>query len=303
MSARRNGTSLEPIAAVAGLRELAPHYAAIVCDVWGVLIDGVKCFPEAAEALEKFRAAGKPVILVTNASRPDAEVRRQLAGIGVPAQCCDDLVSAGELTLGAIVARAGQACHHLGPPRDRGLFAAAREKLAAPLRMSDLAEADYVVCTGLVDDEQEQPEDYDAVLGAMRARDLPMLCANPDVVVAVGDRLYWCAGALAARYERLGGKVEHFGKPHAPIYAAARTRLDLLHGARLEPTEILAIGDGVWTDVSGAQRAGLDCLFLTGGVHVEALHPGGGDLDAAALSELLLGAKVQPKALARRLVW
>lgn len=303
MSPRRIETGLGPIAAVAGLSELAPRYEAIVCDVWGVLIDGVKCFPEAAEALTKFRAAGKPAILVTNASRPDAEVRRQLAGIGAPAECYDDLVSAGELTLAAIVARAGQACHHLGPPRDRGLFAAAEQRLGAPLRMADVAGADYVVCTGLVDDEREQPEDYDAVLGAMRARDLPMLCANPDVVVAVGDRLYWCAGALAERYERIGGTVEQFGKPHAPIYAAALARLSAMRGVTIEPAQILAIGDGVWTDVTGAQRAGLDCLFLTEGVHADALHPGGGDLDAAALQELLRDAAVQPKALARRLVW
>jgi HAD superfamily hydrolase (TIGR01459 family) len=303
LNARGTEDGLGAAKRVAGLEELAPNYDAIVCDVWGVLIDGVRCHAEAARALEKFRAQGRPVILVTNASRPDEEVERQLAGLGTPADCYDDLVSAGELTLAAIVARAGQACHHLGPASDTGLFASAAERLGAPLRKVGIDVADYVVCTGLVDDEHERPEDYDRVLEAMLRRDLPMLCANPDVVVAVGDRLCYCAGALAERYARLGGRVEHFGKPHPPIYAEAQARLAAMRSGPIAPDRILAIGDGIATDLAGAARAGFDCLLITTGVHMDALHPGGGELDPAALDELLAGAPAEPQALARRLVW
>ena len=288
---------------VAGLSEIAGRYDAILCDVWGVLIDGRRHFPEAAAALRRFRATGGRVVLITNASRPDAEVRDQLLALGLPADCFDDLVSAGELTLHEIVARAGQACHHLGPPRDHGLFDAAAQRLGAPVRRAAQETADYVVCTGLLDERGETPQDYDARLIAMAARRLDMLCANPDIVVGHGDALLYCAGALAERYARFGGRVLMYGKPHPPIYVAARERLTKLMGAAPDNARILAIGDGAMTDLAGAGRAGLDCLFIIEGVHAGDLLTPDGALDPAGLTRLTEAAGARPVALARRLFW
>ncbi len=288
---------------IAGLHEIAARYDAILCDVWGVLIDGKRHFPRAAEALRRFRGQGGRVVLVTNASRPDAEVRRQLLGLGLPEDVFDDLVSAGEATLREIVARRGQACYHLGPPRDNGLFEEAGRRLGVPVRKVSPDEADYVVCTGLFEERAEVPSDYDARLAALKARGLVMLCANPDIVVAIGDDLVYCAGALAERYAAMGGKVRMFGKPHPPIYAAARERLAALAGREVPDSRILAIGDGAMTDLAGAGRAGIDCLFVTDGIHVEALRRDGQDLDGQALERLVSEAGARPVALARAVFW
>lgn len=296
-----NGASDIPF--IAGLHEIADRYEAILCDGWGVLIDGKRHFPRAAQALRRFRAQGGAVVLVTNASRPDDEVRRQLLGLGVPQDCFDDLVSAGELTLREIVARKGQAVYHLGPARDDGLFQAAAQRLGAPVKRVEPEAADYIVCTGLFDERNEAPEDYDSRLAALKALGLTMLCANPDIVVAVGDDLVYCAGALAERYAALGGKVVTFGKPHPPIYDAALERLKILRGGEIDKSRILAIGDGAFTDLAGAGHAGLDCLFILHGVHRDELHPEGGDLDQAALAALFARAGARPIALAHELFW
>jgi HAD superfamily hydrolase (TIGR01459 family) len=284
---------------ISGLSELAPRYDAILCDVWGVLIDGLRCFPSAAAALRAFRRQGGRVALITNASRPSAEVTRQLDGLGVPRDCWDAIVSAGELALREIVARRGQSCFHLGPPQDKGLFEAAAHLIGAPPRLAGVEVADYVVCTGLVDDRRDEPQDYDDRLRAMLARRLTMLCANPDVVVEVGDRRLYCAGALAQRYESMGGRVLTFGKPHSAIYDAARAALD----ARQRAVRVLAIGDGAETDLAGAGRAGLDCLFVTEGVHREEIRDAAGALDPEALERLFLRANARPVAMASELVW
>ncbi|MBY6241789.1 TIGR01459 family HAD-type hydrolase [Methylosinus sp. Sm6] len=289
---------------ISGLAELAPRYDALFCDVWGVLIDGRSHFPAAAAALERYRAAGGKVVLITNASRPSEEVRGQLDRLGLPRAAYDDLVSAGQLTMLGMIARRGQACYQLGPPRDNGLFEAARRLMDGELRLVPLEEADYVVCTGLVDERRESPDDYAATLAAMKARDLTMLCANPDIVVGVGGELVWCAGALAERYAALGGKVAMAGKPHPEIYAAASESLARLAGAAVGRSRILAVGDGVATDLAGAARAGLDSLFLLDGVHRDELFPGGERrLDRAALGELFARAHVKPVAMTSILVW
>lgn len=292
-----------PVPEIGGVRALAGRYDAILCDVWGVLIDGKRHFPAAADALRRFRAQGGRVVLVTNASRPDDEVRRQVLGFGLPEDAFDDLVSAGELTLREMIARKGQACFHLGPPRDNGLFEEADRRLGQPLRRAGPEDADYVVCTGLIDERGETPRDYDDRLAALRARDLPMLCANPDIVVAIGEDLVYCAGALAERYAAMGGKVLMFGKPHPPIYAAARERLARLNGAPMPDSRIVAIGDGAMTDLAGAGRAGLDCVFVTDGVHGAALRPAGAGVDPAALAGLMDAAGARPVALARAIFW
>jgi HAD superfamily hydrolase (TIGR01459 family) len=297
------GACADELPTVANLSALAGGYDAILCDVWGVLIDGARHFAAAANALRAFRAGGGTAVLITNASRPSQQVRGQLEELGLPADCYDDLVSAGELTLREIVARKGEACHHLGPRRDKGLFEAAGRLLGAPLRLVGPNEADYVVCTGLIDEDRETPEDYDARLEELRRRGLMMLCANPDIVVEVGDRLYWCAGALAQRYVAMGGAAKMFGKPHAPIYEAALARVDALKCAPTPRGRVLTIGDGADTDLRGAGAAGLDCLFITRGVHREELYGEGEDLDRRALARLLARAKTKPVALAREVVW
>lgn len=286
---------------IGGFSEIAGGYDAVLCDVWGVLIDGKRHFPRAAQAMETFRARGGVVVLITNASRPSEEVRQQLLGLGLPQSAFDDIVSAGELTLREIIARKGQACHHLGPKRDTGLFEAADLALGAPLRMVSANEADYVVCTGLIDENKEVPADYDQRLAQLRARGLPMLCANPDIMVGIGGKLFYCAGALAERYAAMGGQVLMYGKPHPPIYAAALERLKELRGGA--SSKVLAVGDGAGTDLAGAGRAGLDCLFVTEGIHAEALYPGGGPLDEKALETLFCEAKARPVALAREVFW
>ena len=291
--------SSSPVPAISGLSELAPQYDAIFCDVWGVLIDGVRCFPGAVEALRTFRRQGGRVALITNASRPSAEVIRQLDGLEVPRDCWDVIVSAGELALREIVARREEACFHLGPEQDKGLFEAAARLIGAPPRLTSLEAADYVVCTGLVDDEREEPQDYDEPLRAMLGQNLTMLCANPDVVVEVGGQRLYCAGALARRYETMGGRVLTFGKPHGAIYDAARAALD----APGRSLRALAIGDGAETDLAGAGRAGIDCLFVTEGVHREEIRDAAGALDLQALERLFLRAKARPVAMASELVW
>ncbi|ATQ68671.1 MULTISPECIES: TIGR01459 family HAD-type hydrolase [Methylosinus] len=293
-----------PVPQISGLAALAPRYDALFCDVWGVLIDGRSHFPAAAAALERYRAEGGKVVLITNASRPSQEVRGQLDRLGLPRAAYDDLVSAGELTMLGMVSRPGQTCFQLGPPRDNGLFEAARRLMGGELRLVPLEEADYVVCTGLVDERRETPDDYGPTLAAMKARDLTMLCANPDIVVGVGGELVWCAGALAERYAALGGKVAMAGKPHPEIYTAAFESLARLAGGAVDRSRVLAVGDGVATDLVGAARAGLDSLFLLDGVHREELFPGPeGRLDHAALGELFARAHVKPVAMTSILVW
>jgi HAD superfamily hydrolase (TIGR01459 family) len=288
---------------IAGLHELVGRYDAILCDVWGVLIDGKRHFPPAADALIRFRDQGGRVVLVTNAARPDAEVRRQLLGLGLPAESFDDLVSAGELTLLEMIARKGQSCYHLGPPRDDGLFEEAGRRMGAPVAKVGPEAADYVVCTGLFDDRTEIPADYDERLAALKARDLTMLCANPDIVVAIGDDIVYCAGALAERYAAMGGEVLMFGKPYPPVYAAARARLARLAGREVDPARIVALGDGALTDLAGAGRAGLDCVFVTDGVHAEELRPDGGAVAPEALERLIEISGARPVALASAVFW
>lgn len=292
------------IPVIAGLSNIADRYDALLCDVWGVLIDGRVHFPQAAAALEQFRKAGGKVVLITNASRPSEEVRAQLDRLGLPRSAYDDLISAGQLTLEEMVARRGQACHHLGPVRDIGLFESASRALGEPLRLTPLEEADYVVCTGLVDERNETPADYDERLEIMRKRDLTMLCANPDIVVGIAGELVWCAGALAERYAAIGGKVVMAGKPHPPIYGAALAAIDALSEKKVNVSRILAIGDGVSTDILGAAGAGLDSLFLLEGIHRDELYPPPDRrLDGAALGDLFARANVKPVALAPVLVW
>jgi HAD superfamily hydrolase (TIGR01459 family) len=240
---------------------LAPGYDAVLSDVWGVLHNGIAAFPESGDALVRFRRQGGTVVLISNAPRPGDFVARMLDNMRVPREAYDDIVTSGDVTRDYVAGRPGARILHIGPERDHGIF----EGLDAPI--VPLESADYVICTGLFDDDTETPDDYADMLRRMRARNLPFICANPDIVVEKGERLIWCAGALARDYAQLGGRTFIAGKPHRPIYVAALKAASEVLGREIANRDALAIGDGVLTDVKGAEQNGVDILYVSGGIH------------------------------------
>jgi HAD superfamily hydrolase (TIGR01459 family) len=287
--------ALPPI--IGHFEPFAAGYDVVLSDVWGVVHNGVAATPEACDALARFRAMGGTVVLITNAPRPGEVVARfTLDRLGVPRAAYDGIVSSGDVTHALIAARAGDRVLHIGPERDLPIFAG----LDAPI--APLEDADYAVCSGLADDTVETPQDYHDLIERMRARALPMICANPDVVVERGDKLVYCAGAIADLYAAIGGEVIYAGKPYRPIYDQAMAIARAARGTPVEHQRVLAIGDSVRTDLKGAAAFDLDCLFLTAGIHAEEL--GGRDNpDTAALAGMFAEADVVPKAVMRRLAW
>ena len=276
--------------------ELAAGYDAVLSDVWGVIHNGVTATPAACDALTRFRKAGGTVMLITNAPRPGAVVVNFLDKVGVPHDAYDGIVSSGDVTRSVMAERPDKAVFHIGPERDLPIFD------GLGLRFVPLEQADYVVCTGLRNDEVETPETYRAELGELRRRGMFMLCGNPDLVVERGDRLIYCAGALADLYGTLGGEVLYAGKPHRPIYELALERVAALRGGPPPRQRVLAIGDSVRTDLRGATDFRLDCLFVTAGIHAEELGDRH-DPNLAALNRMFADAGIAPKAVARRLAW
>ncbi len=242
------------------LDRLTGSYDAVLCDVWGVIHNGVSIFPEACAALSRARAAGKAVVLITNSPRPHQGVEEQLGVLGVPDDAWDRVVTSGDVTRD-LIRSAPRRLFYIGPDRDHAIVDGIDVELVEDF------EASGVVCTGLFDDENETPEDYAQMLERLRMRDLPFICANPDIIVERGDRLIWCAGALARDYGLLGGRTLIAGKPHRPIYEAAFKAAGEIMGRELERDKALAIGDGVLTDVKGADQYGIDVLFVTDGIH------------------------------------
>ncbi|HXW23523.1 MAG TPA: TIGR01459 family HAD-type hydrolase [Xanthobacteraceae bacterium] len=275
---------------------LAPRYDAVLCDIWGVVHNGVAAYADAVDALARFRAAGGTVILISNAPRPREWVVRSLDRLAVPRESYDGVVTSGDVTRAFLTGHPGETVLLIGPERDHSIFD------GLPVAFGALEAADYAVCTGLYDDEKETPDDYRDLLARMHARALFMVCANPDLVVERGERLVYCAGAIADRYASLGGEVMYAGKPHRPIYAEAFAQIAALRGAEVPLARVLAIGDSVRTDLAGATQAGIDCLFVTAGIHAGEV---GGrhapDVDALAL--MFAEAGVAPAAVMRRLVW
>lgn len=241
-------------------RWFSERYRVWLCDVWGVVHDGVKANVAACDALERHRAQGGIVVLITNAPRPSRVIYPQLDSLRVSRDAYDTVVSSGDVTV-ELLAETSGSIFHLGPDRDLGLVE------DAVARFGTLEEARAVLCTGLVDDAAESPQDYVALLQDMRARAIPMICANPDKVVRRGDSLIPCAGALADLYERMGGETVMAGKPFAPIYELALDRASAIAGRAIDRGEVLAIGDGLSTDAEGARRNGLDLLFIVDGIH------------------------------------
>jgi HAD superfamily hydrolase (TIGR01459 family) len=257
---------------ISGLSEISDGYDAILCDIWGVLHNGVASFAPASEALASFRRRGGVVVLMTNAPRPSPPVHRQVLRLGVPPQAFDAIVTSGDVTIGLMEQQTGDRVLHIGPGRDLSLFDAAAEANGERPRLVALEEAQYALCTGLRNDVTETPGEYEPELRAMATRGMTMICANPDIVIHRGETLIHCAGALARRYEELGGPVVYAGKPHTRIYDQSLALAERARGATIDKSRVLAIGDGMKTDVAGAARAGVDALFVTRGIHRLPLH-------------------------------
>lgn len=261
------------------LDEISGRYAAVLCDVWGVVHNGVRAFADASAALRRARESGLAVVLITNAPRPRGDVETQLAALGVPDDAWDRVVTSGDVTRD-LIAAGPRRVFHLGPDRDLSLHD------GLDVELVEEQEASAVVCTGLFDDETETPEDYAEMLRRMRSRDLPMICANPDIVVERGDSLIWCAGALARDYAQMGGRTLIAGKPHRPIYEAALKAAGEVLGREVGAGEALAIGDGALTDLKGGVLNGVDVLYITGGIHARE-YGEGMEADPARLAAFL----------------
>lgn len=288
---------------VRGLSDIACSFDVILCDVWGVVHDGRAAFPEACRALEQFRRDGGTVVLLTNAPRPRKPILTQLKRLGAPPSAFDALVTSGDVTLAYIEERGEAPVLHIGPERDLALFEALKEQTGFSPPRVGLADASYVLCTGLDDDDVESPDDYRDSLTAMRARELDFICANPDLVVHVGDRLVYCAGALAERYEALGGRVLQAGKPYSPIYQRALGEAETIRGRPVAKERILAIGDAMRTDILGASNAGISSLLIASGIHRDELMTSQGELDPTAYAALVRAFAFNPTRVAYKLTW
>lgn len=252
-------------APLAGFSEIAGQFDLCLCDIWGVVHNGVTAHRDAVEALVAMREQGGTVVLVTNAPRPHREIRAQLAGLGVPEAAFDAVVTSGDVCRSLIAARAGEPLYMIGPDRDLPLIAG----LDAPRVSAE--EAAYVLCTGLFNDEEETAETYADMLTGFARRKLSLICANPDLVVDRGGRIVPCAGSLALAYEEMGGEAIYAGKPHRPIYDAALAAAQEARGAAIDKARICAIGDAIRTDIAGAHSYGVTSIMVLAGIHAQDL--------------------------------
>ena len=290
----------EALPILTGLSDWADRYDGFILDLWGVVHDGVEPYPGVLDCLAALRQAGKRTCLLSNAPRRVADVVERLEEIGVPRTLYDEVLSSGEAAHRAIAdppdafhAGLGRRCLHIGPPRDDSVHA------DLGLSLVDQPEsADFVLNTG-ADGYEDTLDDFVPVLEASARCGLPMVCANPDLTVMMGDKIAICAGLLAAHYESLGGRVAYHGKPHAPIYQAC---LRLL--APVEKERILAVGDNFLTDILGANRAGLASLLVVSGIHADELcRSGEQGPDPARIAALAADHAARADAAIAGLVW
>ena len=285
---------------VPGLRVLAPHYDALILDLWGVLHDGVRPYPWVIPCLGRLRDAGKKLCVLSNAPRRVSRIAAHMAGMGLSPELVDAIYSSGEATYETLNGTTGrhpagrsfgQRCLHIGAADDAQLVSATDVRLVA-----DPVEADFVLCTG-VDTVDDRLEDYQDILWQCLRHRLPLICANPDLEVMQGERTKVCAGTLAAFYEREGGEVVSYGKPYRPVYDRC---LEILATPR---ERVLAIGDSFRTDVAGAETAGIDCLLIAAGLDAETLLAPNGTVDAGALDHLAGQWALRPRWTAARFEW
>ncbi len=289
--------SLPALANGSSFKSVSGPFDLVICDIWGVLHNGLSPFPAAHQALLSARNQGKTIILLSNAPRPNADVVRQLLAMGIPRDAYDGIVTSGDIARDQIATRSGQRVFLLGPERDMPIF----DKLDVAL--SDLDTADYVLCTGLFDDEVETPDDYIPLLTKMLERRLLMLCANPDLVVERGPKQIYCAGAIAERYAQMGGEMMLIGKPFGIAYEYACNACERLRGMLPEKKRIIAIGDAIRTDIRGANQFGIPSLFITSGIHAAELHGPDSYPDAPKIADFLRQQAYQPDFIAPALVW
>ena len=263
---------------IKGLSEIAGRYDALLCDAWGVIHNGRELFAGAGDALLQFRETRGPVVIITNAPRLSSAIPPQLDRLGLPREAYDAVITSGDATVEAVKAMGDIPGFRLGPDKDDTLFNAAGAQFVP------IEDAGFILCTGLFDDISETPEDYREMLSLAAARGLPMICANPDRVVKFGDRMIYCAGSLADLYEELGGETIFCGKPHKPIYDACRKALE---ATGRPASRMLAIGDGLQTDILGANREGLDVAFVADGIFAEQSRGPTGRIDGGRLGALL----------------
>jgi HAD superfamily hydrolase (TIGR01459 family) len=276
---------------IASIRPLAETVTAWLVDIWGVMHNGVRPFPLACDACERFREQGGIVLLLSNSPRPRDGVAQQLDRIGVPRASWDSIVSSGDVARTMIECYARRPILHLGPERDLRIFE------GLDVERAGVDRADVVVCTGLVDDDRETPADYADTLAACAKRTLPMICANPDLEVERDGKIVYCAGALARAYESLGGKVDYAGKPYLPIYERAFAMLQSMRPGAGDRSRLLAIGDGVRTDIAGAADAGVRSIFVASGLHAAE------GLDDGLLEALFATSAARPVAAMTKLAW
>ncbi len=294
-----------------GLAALAGDYDAFIVDLWGVMHDGVRAFPEALACLAELKARGKRIWILSNAPRRAASVAARNLELGIPPEHVDGVLSSGEAAWRHLAERPdpwyqalGRCCYHLGPARDQGM----RDGLDYDFldddflnRPGDLAVADFLLNTGALS-AAHAVEHYAPLLDEALARGLPMVCANPDLEVIRGGRREICAGAIALAYERRGGQVRYHGKPHREIYQDCFALMAA--AGPVEPARILAIGDSLRTDIAGAQACGIDGLFVAGGIHAEALGlVDGQSPDGTRLAALFADRGLYPVAVLSRLRW
>jgi HAD superfamily hydrolase (TIGR01459 family) len=283
---------------IRSLADLSGRYDAVFCDLWGCLHNGKAAYPAAVSALQAFRKARGKVVLMTNAPRPKSSIVKQLDGLGVPRDAWDIVVTSGDAAqMGMLSGAVGRKVHHIGAPKDEAFFTDFADDLRdyaltqPAIHRVALDQAEGIVCTGLFDDLTETPDDYRAALLMGKTLGLPMLCANPDIIVDLGDKRLYCAGALAQVYEQMGGTALYFGKPHPPIYDLARRRLA---EAGVPDGQILCIGDGIGTDIQGGIGEGLDTLFITGGLEADRFGPDVEAPDQALLDAWLSTTQLSP---------
>lgn len=283
-------------ALLTGLSKVASDYDAILCDVWGVIHNGREAFAEACVALKKFRETRGPVVLITNAPVPKERVTRLFPKFGVPMDCFDDVIASGDATRNELKRVAPGPVYRIGLDEDFGVYA------GLPLEFSDNPEiAKVICCTSLREYPDGKPEPYREELKRLVAKGLPLICANPDVVFRQGDKLIWSAGSLARIYVEEGGQVISPGKPDEPIYRLAFERVAEIAGKAIAPGRVLAIGDGPATDVLGANRQGIDALFIGGGIHGQSM--GEGDAFLASAEKVLAADGVRAKWAMPELSW
>ncbi len=280
---------------------MADRYDGAILDLWGVLHDGERPMPGALDCLERLRASGWRLVLLSNAPRRAAPVAEQVAGFGIPEDTYDGLITSGDLTRDALAdpddwhRALGPRFFHLGPERDWGLL----DDLPYE-RVENSKDSNFILNTGLFDDETETEADYQAFLAEALGRQTPMICANPDRVILRGDRRIPCAGAVAAAYQAIGGKVRYHGKPDSGAYTACYSRL-----AGISKERIVAVGDSLSTDIAGAARAGLDSVFVFSGIDggdLRGMRPDAG-IDPTRLEAVLAGADAVPTRALGSFAW